>query len=248
MTKILFALLLVLNLYAQEKKQKLTIGAGPYVQTQPYKGVDNILLPSPFFYYNDGLFYAKWTRFGVYFLGEKSKDFSWAFSLTAQPRVYGYKASDSIYLNGMDDRKNSIEAGLAFSAQKDELFVDAMLLTDVLYEQNAWILQTELGYEFHLGKLSIYPSVLVTYQSAKFTNYYYGVKANEATASRVLYTPSAGFQLGAQTYLQYPITKSLSTLVNLHAEKLSSEAKNSPLIQDNTIYSGLVSLIYTFEY
>ncbi len=248
MMKIFFTLLLVLNLYAQDKKHELTIGAGPYIQTQPYKGVDNIILPSPFFYYNDGLFYAKWSRFGVYFLGEKTDDFSWAFSLTAQPRVYGYKASDSPYLSGMDDRKNSVEAGLAFSAQKDKLFVDAMLLTDVLHEQNAWILQTEVGYEFHIKKLSIYPSILATYQSAKFTDYYYGVKSNEATLSRPQYSAGSGVQLGLQTYLKYPFTKSIATLVNLHAEKLSSQAKDSPLVQDNTIYSGLVSLIYTFEY
>ena len=248
MIKIFFLLLLSINIYAQEGKQKVTIGAGPYIQTQPYKGVDNILLPSPFFYYNDGQFYAKWTRFGVYFLGEKTQDFSWAFSLTAEPRVYGYKASDSLALSGMDDRKNSIEAGLAFSMQIDKVFVDAMLLTDVLYEQNAWIFQTEIGYELHLGKLELYPSLLATYQSSKFTDYYYGVKANEATLSRTQYNAKAGVQLGAQMYIKYPLTTRLATLINLHAEKLSSEAKNSPIVEDSAIYSGLVSLIYTFEY
>jgi len=248
MKKILLLLLLLSSIYANDTKQKLTIGAGPYLQTQPYKGADNILLPSPFFYYNDGLFYAKWTRFGVYFLGEKSQDFSWAFSLTAQPRVYGYKASDSSYLRGMDERKNSLEAGLAFSAQIDKVFIDAMLLSDVFYEQKAWIFQTEVGYELTLGKFEIYPSILMTYQSAKFTDYYYGVKANEATLSRTAYSASSGVQLGLQTYIQYPLTKKLSALVNLHAERLSSQARKSPLTDDNSIYSGLVSLIYTFEY
>ena len=248
MIKIFFTLLLVINIYAQEQKQEVSIGAGPYIQTQPYQGVSNIVLPSPFFYYNDGVFYAKWTRFGVYFLGEKSKDFSWAFSLTAQPRIYGYKASDSVTLSGMDDRKNSIEAGLALSIQMDKVFVEAMLLTDMLYEQNAWIFQTEVGYELHLGKLELYPSLLATYQSSNFTNYYYGVKADEARSSRAQYSPNAGVQLGAQIYIKYPLTEKLATLINLHAEKLSNEAKNSPIVTDNTIYSGLVSLIYTFEY
>jgi len=92
---LLFFLLLANLIYAQDSKQKLTIGAGPYMQTQPYKGVDDILLPSPFIYYNDDLFYVKWTRVGIYFYGSRSDDLSWGFSLTAQPRVYGYKASDS---------------------------------------------------------------------------------------------------------------------------------------------------------
>jgi len=248
MKQILFFLLIATLLNAQETKQKLTIGAGPYLQTQPYKGVDTIVLPSPFIYYNSDIFYMKWTRVGAYFYGSRSDDISWGFSLTAQPRIYGYKASDSAYLQGMDERKNSIEAGLAFTLQKKKAFLDIMLLTDVLHKSDAWIAQSELGYDFTLGKFQIYPSLLLTYQSSAFTNYYYGVKANEATTSRVQYSANAGVQLGLQTYIQYPITDKFSTLINLHAEKLSHEATASPLVEDDYIYSGLVSLIYTFEY
>ncbi len=248
MKLILFFLLLISTLYANEEKQKITLGMGPYLQTQPYKGVDDILLPSPFIYYNSDIFYIKWTRFGVYFYGSKSDDISWGFSFTAQPRVYGYKASDSSFLAGMQERKTSVEAGLAFTLQKEKTFLDISLLTDILHKNNAWIAQTELGYELNIGKLQIYPSLLLTYQSTAFTDYYYGVRAEEATSLRNQYSASAGVQIGLQTYIQYPLTKKLSTLVNLHAEKLSSQARQSPLVEENTIYSGLVSLIYTFEY
>ncbi len=47
MRYILILLLMFLSLHAQEEKQKLTIGFGPFVQTQPYKDVDNYILPSP---------------------------------------------------------------------------------------------------------------------------------------------------------------------------------------------------------
>ena len=248
MKQILTFLLLIATLYAQDSSKKLTLGGGAYLQTQPYKGVENILLPSPFIYYSGDLFYAKWTRFGMYFYGSKSDDLSWGFSLTAQPRVYGYKASDSTYLTGMSERKNSIEAGLALSLQKEKAFLDMMLLTDILHKSDAWIAQTELGYEFTLGKLQLYPSFLLTYQSSAFSNYYYGVKATEVSSSRPQYSAQSGIQLGVQTYIEYPLTKKLSTLINLHAEKLSSEATASPLVNDDYIYSGLVSLIYTFEY
>ena len=247
MKQLFFVMLLSIALFAQNT-QKITIGAGPYLQTQPYKGVDTIVLPSPFFYYSGDIFYAKWTRVGAYFYGSKSKDLSWGLSLTAQPRVYGYKASDSSYLTGMDERKNSVEAGVAFSLQKEQFFIDTMLLTDVLYKNNAWIAQTELGYNLSLGKLQIYPSLLFTYQSATFTDYYYGVKSTESTLSRAQYSAQSGLQIGAQTYIQYPLTKKLSTLINLHAEKLSSSTTASPLTDAKYIYSGLFSLIYNFEY
>ena len=248
MKKALLILLMLSSLYAKDTSQKITIGAGPYLQTQPYKGVNDILLPSPFIYYNSDLFYVKWTRVGMYFYGSKSDDFSWGFSLTAQPRVYGYKASDSSFLTGMQERKTSIEAGLALSLQKEKAFLDVMLVTDILHKSDAWIAQTELGYEFNFGKLQLYPSFLLTYQSAAFTDYYYGVQSEESTSSRRQYSANAGVQVGLQTYIQYPLTKKLSTLINLHAERLSSQAAASPLLKESTIYSGLVSLIYTFEY
>ena len=247
MKQLFLITLFSLSLFAQET-HKLTMGMGPYLQTQPYKGVDTIILPSPFFYYNNALFYVKWTRVGAYFYGSKSDDFSWGLSLTAQPRIYGYKASDSSFLSGMQERKNSIEAGVALSLQKEKLFVDMMLLTDVLHKNDAWIAQTELGYALTFGKWQLYPSLLLTYQSAAFTDYYYGVKSTEATPTRAQYSAQSGLQIGAQTYIQYPLTKKLSTLINLHAEKLSSSATASPLTDEKYIYSGLFSLIYTFEY
>ncbi len=243
--KILFLFLLLLTSLAAEK---LTVGAGPYFQTQPYKDVDTIIVPSPVVFYDNGIFYVRWTRAGVYFLGEKKDDFAWGFSLTLQPRPYGYKASDSKALSGMQERKNTWEGGLAFSAQKETTYVEIMLLNDLLNNSNAWILKAEVGDEFHLSDFTFYPSVLAIYQSSKFINYYYGVKESETTSLRPAYSPGSGIDFAVQTYINYPLTKKLSALVNIRADFLSSKITNSPIVTDKNIYSGLLSLIYTFEY
>ncbi len=242
--------LLTLSLYAAETqiKQKVTIGLGPYVQTQPYKGVNPLLVPSPVIFFDNGLFYMRWSRAGMYFLGDKSEDFSWGLSLTAQPRTYGYKAEDSEYLKGMDQRETSFEGGIAFSASYNDTYIETMLLTDMLVRYESWLFKTEIGDEFVLGDFTFYPSIIVIYESDEFVNYYYGVKEHEARADRTQFTPGAGWQLGAQTYIDYPFTDKLSGLVNLRVDRLPSSALNSPLIESDYIYSGLVSLIYSFEY
>ncbi len=246
MRYILILLLLFLNLNAKEEKQELTIGFGPYIQTQPYKNVDNILLPSPVIFYDDGLFYVRWSRVGIYFLGSKKDNYAWGFSLTAQPRTYGYEKNE---IEGMDERETAWEGGLAFSAKTDKAHIEIMALTDVLDRYDSWILRTEIGYDFEFGKLSIYPSLIFMYQSSDFLNYYYGVKQSEvATSSFTQYTPNGALLLGAQTYIKYPLTDNLSTLINLRADRLSQEATDSPIVTENYIYSGLVSLMYTFEY
>ena len=246
MRYILIFLLLFLNLIAQEDKQKLTIGFGPYIQTQPYENVDDILLPSPVIFYDDGLFYVRWSRGGIYFFGDKQDDYAWGFSLTTQPRTYGYEKDE---INGMDERETTWEGGLAFSAKTDNAYIEIMALTDILDRYDSWILKTELGYDFKIGNFLLYPSLIVIYQSSDFLNYYYGVKQSETGSSGFSqYTPDDGFLLGAQTYIEYPFTDKLSALINIRADSLSQQVTDSPIVTEDYIYSGLVSLIYTFEY
>jgi len=245
---ILVSLLACLN--AQDSKQKVTLGAGPYLQTQPYKDTKAILVPSPVVFFDNSLFYIRWSQVGVYFLGDKQDEYAWAFSLTAQPRPYGYEPEDSPYLKGMQSRESTAEGGLAFSAKYHQHYIEVMGLTDLLDRYDSWIVKGELGTEYKLGNFTLYPSLICIYQSDKFVDYYYGVKASEEDLSlgRHFYEPEGGFQLGAQTYISYPITDTWSTLINARVDKLTSDAANSPLTQSGYIYSGLVSLIYTFEY
>ncbi|NPA59719.1 MAG: MipA/OmpV family protein [Epsilonproteobacteria bacterium] len=245
MRYILILLLSFLLLNADEKKQKVTIGLGAYMQTQPYKNVDNIILPSPVIFFDNEIFYVRWSRAGLYFLGDKRDDFSWGFSLTIEPRVYGYDSSDIL---GMQERKNTWEGGLAFSAKTDKAYIEIMALTDILDRYKDWILTTEVGYEFKISNFTLYPSLIFTYQSSNFLNYYYGVKDLEQTATRTKYIPSSGFQIGIQTYIEYPLTKKLSLLLNIRADRLSKEATKSPIVEDKVIFSGLASFIYNFEY
>jgi len=247
MRNFIILLSLFLSLYASEK-QKITIGAGPYIQTQAYQGVNNILLPSPVIFFDNGLFYIRWSRAGLYFLGEKEEDYAWGFSITAQPRTNEYKASDATTLSGMSDKKSSVEAGLAFSATVDKSYIEIMLLTDILNRYDSWIIKTEVGYDFELGNFQFYPSLIAIYQSSEFINYYYGVSNSEATLSRPEYHAGKALQLGAQTYIKYPISDSFATLLNVRVDKLPSQATNSPIVSENYVYSGLFSLIYTFKY
>jgi len=247
MRYILVLLLIFSSLLAQDSKQKVTIGLGPYVQTQPYKNVDNIVLPSPVIFYDNGVVYIRWSRAGLYFYGDKQEDYSWGFSFTIQPRVYGYEANEIAL--GMQERKNTWEGGLAFSAKTDKAYIEIMALTDILDRYDSWILKTEIGYDIELGDFSFYPSVILIYQSSDFLDYYYGVKNIEASSTVFQeYHPSSGLQIGAQTYIKYPFTDNISALINLRVDRISKEATHSPIVNEDFIYSGLASLIYTFEY
>jgi len=244
---LLLVVLFILSLQAND--QKITLGIGPYIQSQPYKNTSDIVLPSPVIFFDNGLLYVRWSRVGLYFYGKKSDTLSWGFSLTAQPRPFGYKPSDSSVLNGMDERKTSFEGGLAFSASyHNKEYIEVMFLHDLLHRNDGYIVRSEIGDKFELGKWTFYPSIIMIYQSQKFLNYYYGVKTTEATPLRGAYQTTDGFEYGVQTYIKYPFTKKLSMLTNVRYDRLSSTVTKSPIVQDNYIYSALFSLIYTFNY
>lgn len=244
--KYILSLVLLFTTLLSQDKQEVTLGLGSYLQTQAYANVDSIVIPSPVIFFDNGLFYVRWTRVGVYFLGERNDEFSWGFSLTAQPRSFGYESSD---IAGMNERKDTWEGGLAFSAKTGDTYIEVLALNDLFGRYDSWIVKTELGHNFTLGNFSFYPSVIAMYQSRDFLDYYYGITQVEATRrSESSYKPSSGVQYGMQTYIKYPFTKELSGLINLRADKLPNQATSSPIVNDNYIYSGLASLIYTFEY
>ncbi|WP_345992028.1 MipA/OmpV family protein [Sulfurimonas sp. HSL-1716] len=243
-----FLLLFILffHLIADDKKTPLFIGAGPYIQTQPYKGADAIIVPSPVIFFDNGIFYVRWTRVGLYLFGNSKDNFNWGISLTAQPRPFGYKSSDSAILEDMN-RDSSFEAGPALDVEYKNTFFSAVFFHDILNRSNSYIVRAELGHHLAMGKLDFYPSIMAIYHADKFNNYYYGVRQSEATASRPAYSPSSSIDLAFQTYARYAFTEKWSALLNFRADYLGKEEQNSPIVSDKYMFSGLISLMYRLE-
>jgi len=231
-----------------QKKQKVLVGGGAYVQSQPYEGADAIILPTPVIFFDNKLFYVRWTRVGMYFLGSSDDEFSWGLSLTAQPRPNGYKEEESSTLKGMDTKEVSWEAGLSFATEYKQVYFELIAMHDLLDTFNGYTVRAELGTTIKTGNWSLYPSLFAIYRSDYFNNYYYGVKESEETLFRPAYNATGDMEYAIQAYIKYDFTKEWSTLINLRADQLSNEAYNSPIVDTHQMYSGMVSLLYTFEY
>jgi outer membrane protein len=244
---IILALFLLTSLFAQNNKDNFYVGLGEYVQTQPYTNTDAVSVPFPTFFYDNHIVYIRLTRLGVYFMGSSSDEFSWGASFTAQPRPFGYKSEDSSTLTTMNERKTSWEAGLAISMQTKHIFFEGMILNDVLNNCNGYMARAELGLDYKIDEWSFYPSILAIYHSKEINNYYYGVQNSEAIQGRNAYTSEAGTDFGAQVYIKYNFIPHWHALLNLRADKLSNEITNSPIVSDDFMYSGIVSLLYSFE-
>jgi len=225
-------------------KDRAFIGGGLYLQSQPYEETDGFTAISPVVFFDNELFYVRWTRLGMYFMGGKN----WGASVTLQPRPFGYETSDSQTFAGMANRNASWEGGLSIAGKNDLGFAELTFFTDLLDNSEGSLLRLELGKKIATNKWTFVPSLLAIYFDEKFNNYYYGVAANEATATRAFYVAPAGLNLAAQSYINYDINKNWHLLGNIRADYLSSGISDSPIVSKRYMLSGLVSVMYSFEY
>ena len=259
MKKIYFLLVSSALFSLLHAKDDIYIGLGPYFQTQPYKDADPVVLASPVIFFDNSLFYVRWTRVGMYFFGNKGEKFSWGASVTAQPQVIGYYETDPFnalgsrnktpILEGMQERQSSWEAGLALSASYENYFGEFLLLRDIFNESNGIKARVELGAEYTFGDFYFAPSVLGVYYSEKFTNYYFGVPQNEIDSAigRYAYEAGPALDLAAQAYLEYSISEHWHLLGNFRADYLGKTIQDSPLVDKKLIYSGMLSVLYSFN-
>jgi len=241
-------------------KDDIYIGLGPYIQTQPYKDADPVVLASPVIFFDNSLFYVRWTRVGMYFYGHKGDEFSWGASLTAQPQVLGYYEAEpwnsltstkpTPVLQGIEpSRESSWEGGLALSASYRNYFGELLMLHDIFNEYNAMKVRLELGAEFAVGNFLFVPSVLAVWYSQKFTDYYYGVGQEDVdlTLGRTAYDSDAALNLATQAYIKYSFSEHWHLLTNLRADLLAKTVQESPLVDKKMVYSGMISVMYSFN-
>ena len=90
------------------------------------------------------------------------------------------------------------------------------------------------------------PSVTFLENSADHNRYYYGVSASEAELIPGLdpYTPGASLNVKAGISTGYAINNRWLLSVSLNHEWLGSEITGSPIVDENSIWSGTVGIAY----
>ncbi len=64
---------------------------------------------------------------------------------------------------------------------------------------------------------------------------------------RYAYEAGAALDLAAQAYLKYNISEHWHLLGNLRADYLGKTVQESPLVDKKLIYSGMLSVLYSFN-
>jgi len=157
----------------------------------------------------------------------------------------GYKASDSAYLSGMAERNGGLFLGGAATWQAPWLTLSAEWLKAAGQSKGQeFALNAE--HTFAVGRFRLTPHIGAEWYDDKYVDYYYGVQANEATASRPQYTGAATTNVGAGLRVTYVLKKNQSLLLDLSDTHKGNNISNSPLVDKTTTPGIRIGYLYNF--
>jgi len=221
-------------------------GAGAIVTKEPYKGMDTESRGIPFFLYRT----ERFSLYGPMMSYSLFAEEGWEIDAITKVRFEGYEEDDSRFLQGMDDRKWTLETGGSLS--KNFLYgkIIADFTADVLNEHKGHELGFSYSYDFRDAlknrALTLTPNIGLSYRSRQLNDYYYGVRASEATATRPEYNVGDSTGLTAGLRINYMYSENLSLMAMVSFEWLGNEIKNSPIVDEDHIESYLFGIMYKF--
>jgi outer membrane protein len=228
--------------YGTHYHHGFSVGPGVVVSGKPYKGVDPETHVFPFVMYQARDFYFRGPRIGykIYAKDRLSVDAlaSWRFD--------GYESDDSSYLDGMDDRRMTLELGTDIIYRDNFGFTSFSILNDVLGRHNGQVLSVSYGKNFRREVLTFTPSLGLEWQSKRFVDYYYGVRAEEARVSRPAYDPSNALNPFLSLRLSYQLKEQWSLYGNFRYDWLDGEISESSIVEQSYKASWMFGLIYSF--
>jgi outer membrane protein len=165
----------------------------------------------------------------------------------AQARFRGLEPDDSPFLEGMTERKKSLDGGAEVIYQGRPVGFRIGVVSDMLGRSSGQEVSFLAVTGAPLGRLGV---VLVGFGprwlSANRVDYYYGVRDDEARPDRPAYEGEATWNLDLNVTTILNITPRLSLFVLFNREGLGSAIENSPLVDRSAAYSLVTSFTYSF--
>ena len=250
----ILAILLLLSLPAHAANEEVTppyaqlqgwsLGPLLLVVDQPYRGKDTRIIVVPAIGYQSEYAFVQGLRFGVHM--KRSRRLS--LDVLLQPRFSAFKASDIKDVPGLENRRDSVDAGFDLRVNlQGEGALRMMALTDVLDRSNGQEFDLRYEYSLRFGSTRISPRVGARWLSSKLTAYSYGTLPSEVARGAPHYQPGAVIlpQVGVSAFVPLEHSKwSIFTLIT--SSFLPARLRDSPLVGGDTATTFIASASYHF--
>lgn len=223
-------------------ESKWGIGLGGLVQDNGYIDLGTEVNLLPVIYYESGNFSVLGPQFHYEFADLEGFEFSFVGRLN----FGGYEEDDGDIFIGMEERSGSIDLGVEVEYESDYGDFSFSYLTDATSEHEGSELSVKYSLPFIFESSMVTPYIGYVRQSEEMVDYYYGVRANEATLARPFYQGEAAssIEIGVQSLWRFG--KHHNVVGNLSFATLADEIKDSPLVDASNNVSLILGYLYVF--
>jgi outer membrane protein len=228
----------------EEAGAKWGLGVGASLKKSPYKGMANDNSYLPLVSYEN-----KWVRLFANTLDAKLPSLGdLDFSIRAKVALgEGYRASKSPYLAGMDSRNGSVYLGAAGTWRAGFAKLSLDYLEDVSGNSKGGQLKfgVERSFDFERA-LQVTPHASITRLDSKYVDYYYGVKASEATPARQEYIGKSTAETEFGVRFGYLVAPNQRVLLDISDAHRGAGISRSPLVDKSSTPAFQLGYIHAF--
>lgn len=237
-------LLTLFSAQADEERQGSQWGLGlvTLYDRKPYRSFDNKAKVLPFIFHESRWVSLIGPTLDLKLLSTESLSFSARLHYAGD----GYEADDSPYLAGMAERKSSFWAGGASSLNTGLATVSVELLGDASGKSKGKRASLSIEREFKAGDFDVTPRLALHRFDGKYVNYYYGVRADEATPTRGYYLGKAATNVEAGVRIGYSLAPQHQLSLDLSTTRLGAGIKASPLVERSRQDGVRIGYLYLF--
>jgi outer membrane protein len=193
--------------------------------------------------YND-TYYIELARVGVHLLSNAEK--TMAFGLAVEPR-FGHTQGDGPRVLGMHNRRPTLEGGPSFNWETRIVDVNLAYFHDLTGANHGTSVRATLSKDVLTeGKLKLSVNTGIDRVSSRTVDYYFGVAASEATATRPAYAGRSGVDLSYGFTGSYELTAKNSIVFGANLTRLNHSAAASPIVERRNVRLGWIGYAWNF--
>jgi MipA family protein len=218
----------------------VAIGAMSRAERSPYRGAGMRYDFMPLYLYEGERFYLHSHNVGVKFGASEAR----RFDVFLRRRLEGHPVDDiPPALAGMAQREPGIGAGLSgqLGGPWGIAFVEAV---HDLSASKGGELRLGYRYPYRAGRWWLRPYATLSLRNAQLNDYYYGVRPEEANASRAAYHVDGGVMGEVGIFAVYQLSRRWRVLAGANAARLPDTITESPIVQHRTLHNLQVGALY----
>lgn len=220
---------------------QMGIGLAALVENEGYKDGGTETEPLPVFFYQGDRLRVLGPQLTYRLFGDRASN----IGLRVDYRFDGYDKDDDAIFDGMAERKSGIAVGLAGQVRAGIGNVYYSVARSVSASKGIYG-TIQYGIPVEVGGWTVTPRAGVEYFNAKYADYYFGVRANEARAGRAAYTPGSALNLDIGVDVHRDLGRHHTVFGSVKYRRYDSGIQDSPLMDKSGSPRFNIGYLYRF--